>query len=382
MFKTDLRRAYRQLSYCSSSYNLVAFVWKKHIFCDTVLSMGSRSSAYCCQKFTNAISFIMYKLGIHILNYLDDLASETKQNAYFAYNTMQVMLEKCGIEEAKNKACPPSTSMIFVGVLFNTQSMTIEITSERLKEIISLLTSWLIKDKASLKEIQSLLGKLNFIAACVRPGRVFISRMLRWLKVLYKEDADLHIILSYVKKDILWWHTFLPYYNGVSMMLYEEWCFPDSVFSSDACLQGLGGFWEGKFFHSKFPTKFTSKKYSINILKMFAIIVCLKLWGKFYKGKRIQIFCDNESVCYCLNTGKSQHGILQSCLREVAFLVAVNEFQIRAVHLSSGSNRIADTLSRWEIDQCHRDQFFELTKGCVLEEYVVSAGMFDFENSW
>ena len=108
--------------------------------------------------------------------------------------------------------------------------------------------------------------------------------------MLYKEDADLHIIPSYVKKDILWWHTFLPYYNGVSMMLYEEWCFPDSVFSSDACLQGLGGFWEGKFFHSKFPTKFTSKKYSINILEMFAIIVCLKLWGKFYKGKRIQIF--------------------------------------------------------------------------------------------
>ena len=110
--------------------------------------------------------------------------------------------------------------------------------------------------------------------------------------------------------------------------------------------------------------------------------MCLKLWGKFYKGQRIQIFCDNESVCYCLNTGKSQHGILQSYLREVAFLAAIHEFQIRAVHFSSGSNRIADTLSRWKIDQCHRDQFFELTKGCVLEEYVVSAGMFDFENSW
>ena len=99
-------------------------------------------------------------------------------NCHIAYNTMQVMLEKCGIEEANNNACHPSTSMIFVGVLFNTQSMTIKITAERLKEIISLLTSWLNKEKASLKEIQSLLGKLNFIAACVRPGRVFISRML------------------------------------------------------------------------------------------------------------------------------------------------------------------------------------------------------------
>ena len=52
LHKTDLRRAYRQLSYCPSAYNKVAFIWKKHIFFDTVLCMGSRSSAYCCQIFT------------------------------------------------------------------------------------------------------------------------------------------------------------------------------------------------------------------------------------------------------------------------------------------------------------------------------------------
>ena len=75
LFKTDLSHAYRQLSYCPSSFNLVTFIWKKHIFCDTVFTMGSSSSAYCCQKFTNAISFILFKIGIYVLNYLDDLAS-------------------------------------------------------------------------------------------------------------------------------------------------------------------------------------------------------------------------------------------------------------------------------------------------------------------
>ena len=336
LFKTDLSRAYRQLSYDPSAFNKVAWVWKKKThFCDTVLCMGSRSSAYCCQKFTNAISFILFKLGIYILNYLDDLASaELKENAVFAFKTLQAILQKCGIDEAKHKACPPSTSMTFVGVLFNTITMTIEITPGRLQEIMSLLSVWLDKSEASLKEIQSLLGKLNFVAPCVRPGRIFISRMLKWLKVLYRQNSNLNVIPGYVKKDILWWHTFLPQYNGVSMMLYEEWYAPDSIFSSDACLQGCGGFWEGKYFHSNFPDYFEKLKYNINILEMFAIIICLKLWGKFFKGKRIQIFCDNESVCFCLNTGKSQNEILQSCLREVAFLAAICEFQITAVHLS------------------------------------------------
>ena len=82
LYKTNLRRALRQLSLCPSSYHLVGFVLTKHIFCDCVLPMGAKSSAFLCQRFSNAISFILFKIGIYILNYLDDLASaETKQNA-------------------------------------------------------------------------------------------------------------------------------------------------------------------------------------------------------------------------------------------------------------------------------------------------------------
>ena len=125
---------------------------------------------------------MMFKIGISVLNYLDDLASaEKKELAEFGFTTLRKILCKCGIEESVEKACPPSTIMTFIGILFNTEKMTLEVTPERLVEIRSLLTVWLNKETASIKEIQSLLGKLNFIAACVRPGRIFISRMLKWL---------------------------------------------------------------------------------------------------------------------------------------------------------------------------------------------------------
>ena len=78
--------------------------------------------------------------------------------------------------------------------------MTLEVTPERFVEIRSLLTVWLNKETASIKEIQSLLGKLNFIAACVRPGRIFISRMLKWLKVLYHADNNKHPIQKLCEK--------------------------------------------------------------------------------------------------------------------------------------------------------------------------------------
>ena len=295
LYKVDLRKAFRQINICPGQYNLVSFIWKKHIFCDTVLSMGARSAAYCCQRMTNAFAFIMFQIGICLLNYLDDLASaETPELAHFSFNTVRSVLRKCGIEESQNKACPPSTIMAFIGVLFNTNTMTIEVTPERLNEIICLLRSWLDKTTASLREIQSLLGKLNFIAACVRPGRIFISRMLKWLKSLNKETSNRHQqveIPMYVKKDVLWWYRFLPVYNGVSLMLYEEWCLPDEICSSDSCLHGCGGFWLGKYFHVSFPTKFKEKNFHITILEMFAVVICLKLWGSNFKGMKIQMFC-------------------------------------------------------------------------------------------
>ena len=324
--------------------------------------MGCRSSAYIAQRFSNALTFILFKLGIYILNYIDDLASaERVENAHFAFLTLRKVLCQCGVEEAIKKACFPSTKMSFIGVLFNSETMTIEITEERLKELNLLLRSWLDRENATLRDLQSLIGKLNFVASCVRPGRIFISRLIKWLKVLYKEKpGTLHNIPDFAKKDILWWYKFLPHYNGISMMLYEEWCQPDSIFSSDSCLLGCGGFWQGSYFHTNFPDFILERNLNINVLEMLSIIVCLKLWGKYFKSKRIQIFCDNEAVCQVISSGRAKCELLQSGLREIAYLAAILEFEIKTVHLDSKTNRISDLLSRFHLDPKNESQFFSV----------------------
>ena len=114
LFKKNLHHAYRQISIDLGDFSLVAFIWGKHIFCDTVLSMGLKSSAAICQRVTNAISFIMFQIGIAILNYLDDLAgAEKKEHANFAYLRLGTVLGRCGINEAPDKACSPTEVMIF-----------------------------------------------------------------------------------------------------------------------------------------------------------------------------------------------------------------------------------------------------------------------------
>jgi hypothetical protein len=63
-----------------------------------------------------------------------------------------------------------------------------------------------------------------------------------------------------------WWYAFLPVFNGVSMMAVKEWSYPDTVFSCDACLEGLGGMFEDQFVHAIFPPFITEQNLHINCL--------------------------------------------------------------------------------------------------------------------
>jgi hypothetical protein len=76
-----------------------------------------------------------------------------------------------------------------------------EVTEERLLEIKNLIQVCLHKTEATLREIQSLIGKLNFVASCVRSSRIFISRLINWLKDLYSYISYIYVpIPSEVKK--------------------------------------------------------------------------------------------------------------------------------------------------------------------------------------
>ena len=56
--------------------------------------------------------------------------------------------------------------MIFVGILFHTKKLTISIDEQKLAEISQLVLNWPTKQVCNKKELQSLLGKLNFVSVC------------------------------------------------------------------------------------------------------------------------------------------------------------------------------------------------------------------------
>jgi hypothetical protein len=80
---------------------------------------------------------------------------------------------------------------------------------------------WDNKQLASKREVQSLVETLNFAGSCVEPGRICISRLLSWIRSIYSDEGKV-LVPEFVKKDIKWWKTFLPLFNGIFMMMKKK----------------------------------------------------------------------------------------------------------------------------------------------------------------
>ena len=126
LYKRDLKRAYRQLPVDPYDYPLLGYSWCDRFYFDIRLPMGLCSAAMICQRVTNAVCFMLSKSGCAVLSYLDDfMGISAPTMAFEHYRLCGSLLYALGLQESLHKACPPSTQMTCLGVLFDTVALTV-----------------------------------------------------------------------------------------------------------------------------------------------------------------------------------------------------------------------------------------------------------------
>ena len=132
------------------------------------------------------------------------------------------------------------------------------------------------------------------------------------------------------------------------MINIAKWTSTDKLLSTDACFAGCGGVCDDQYLHAGFAPFIFEQHLDISFLELLTIVVALKLWGARWTGLRITVRCDNEAAVTVVNTGRCRNPFMNSCLRELCYLAALYEFEVRAVHVPGVSNHFADLLSRWD----------------------------------
>ena len=147
--------------------------------------------------------YIMSCMGNYLLNYADDfLGVEYETRVNVAREAFLRLLEKVGTARSIKKSVAPTQVIEFIGNLVNTIDMTLGVTPQRKVEVLEELEKWRGKVTCMRRQLESLIGKLQFMSNCIGPGRLFVSRLLEEMKGMQRNKV--YLVNQEMRKDVKW----------------------------------------------------------------------------------------------------------------------------------------------------------------------------------
>ena len=192
------RKIFAGKTYVSSAFRLVPLLqkcWKWLImkaqdprsgewryFVDKCLPFGASISCAIFQRISDALKYLIeYRMASwdSITNYLDDFLfiALTLIRCNFLIQQFLDMCNEIGIPIALEKTVWATLQIVFLGILLDCEHLCLGIPIEKRDKALYLLNSMLSKKKATVKDIQTLCGYLNFLGKAIFPGRMFTCRM-------------------------------------------------------------------------------------------------------------------------------------------------------------------------------------------------------------
>ena len=316
IWKRDLSRYYLQIPLDPREYHKVSFIWRSCLYFFCGFMFGLRHAGYQGQRITDAVTWVHRRLGLETeseemfnsLNYSDDIGGceENIDRANAAFDSLAVLLEDLGLTESKSKAHSPSTCMPYLGVEFDTVKMVMRVPPEKFAELQDILGTWSRKTTSTKKNLQQLLGKLFWVARCVRFSRGFMSRLLAQLRAMHKLSENKKSPLSSdCRLDISWWSRYMRQFNGTELIYPSDPLDLDLdqlldtnaiVNCGDAQPMGAGSYCGDEYWSRQFPRWLQDAKIPIHLKEFWTVIVSARLWGDTWRGHLVYIFCDNTAV--------------------------------------------------------------------------------------
>ena len=256
-------------------------------------------------------------------------------------NDSKISVSEAGVPIAEHKTAEPLT---FLGVEIDSEQLTLRLPEEKLTEIRALILSWLHKKVAVARDLKSLVGKLENACKVVRPGRSFLRHMLDLLHGVHSNRRLIRLSEAF-RSDVLWWHTFLEGWNGISMIPYGDSRPADVVVHTDASgALGCAAWWQNGWFQYSWPLEWRTTHISPK--EALPIVLACAVWGKVWSNKKIQVYCNNAAVVISLNAGSSKDQWTMHVIRCLFFIKVSFGLTVTISQIPGKENILADTLSR------------------------------------
>jgi len=323
-------------------------------FVDTYLPFGLRSSPSLFLRYADSLAYIMEQRGvIPVWHYLDDFWTcgppAPDKSCKTNLNSMLSTCTELGFTANPKKTTEPCTKLELLGIELDSVSQEARITESRLQETTDLILKWQSRRSCTKRQLQSLIGKLNFICSVCRPGRTFLRRMIDLLKKARHPGHRLRLN-SGIFKDLRWWNYFLSDWNGRTFFYDEKWSTNSCLhLYTDACTTSFGALFEDYWLYDTFDMVGVPNRRSITFKELYAITMAITVWATLLQTKNIVFHCDNQAVVHILNSGSSRCPHIMTLIRYLFYVCARFNIVIKSVHIPGIQNCASDALSRLQV---------------------------------
>lgn len=357
--KADLKDAFRLLPINCDDFNLLGFTLGGDFFFDMALPMGLKISCRYFELFSTFLDWLINSImGRRLcVHYLDDwlffspMASQAESSLCMqVLKRFFAMCKLLGIPVAEEKTVLPCTCLTFLGLEIDTNAQQVKVPQCKLDACGQKLKAVQNKSSISLRELQSLLGYLNFLTRAVSGGRTFLQRLVHLTRGVLDKTVAIEIG-SEAQADISMWLCFLKEFNGVTMFLPSEWLQSSVIhlYTDAAKTLGFGAFFKGRWFNGTWQEVNVSANNSIAYLEYVPVLLAMLVWGLELSNTKIMLHSDNQAVVAIMNRQSSKCPHIMRLVRRLTLTCLRHNIVLRGEYIQGCSNTIADKLSRFEM---------------------------------
>lgn len=351
MCKIDLHSAYRSVPIHPYDYNFTGLQFHfsgdkgPTYMVDCRLPFGSNKGPMIFHRISQAVKRMMARRGYeNIVVYLDDFLciADSYEKCVETQNILLSLLIELGFEISWKKATGVSQVVEFLGITIDSRVCSASLSSEKVKSLLEKLKTFESKRRASKKQLQSLVGSLNWATQVIRGGRFFLHRILESMNNLREQHHKCKLSADFMK-DLKWWIEYLSVFNGI-VYTRDTSTVP---LHSDACGLGGGVFTQGMWRYFNFESDLPEyRHHHINYKEVITAVKGVIWFAPLLQGKEVLVITDSTVAKAIINKGRSKNKTINIALREMFWVTESFNIKVRAIHLPGVLNQIPDSISR------------------------------------
>ena len=354
----DLEDAYFNVPMSVDSQDYLAFVVDGVVYVFLRLPFGLALAQWAFHRVMRPIKGFCHCQGLRLHSYLDDffLLQRSQQELQVDTNYLLEVFVSLGVKINFQKShLSPSRTVEYLGVMFHLDVGILSLPLSKITAIHSLCRNLMVKSQLSRRQLERLVGTLNFASKFVPLGVFHLRPLVSWMNLHTSPSTrDLPVPLDALFKSHLRVWLELDLLNASVPMSLPT---PSINLMTDSSLYGWSGVILPHSTSGVWPPSYAGM--SINWLELMAVKNSLESFVHILQDQSVLLMSDNTTSVACLrHQGTYRSADLMSLTRSILEFCHLHSITLVPRHLSGDLNTMADLHSRrgpvgaeWSLDR-------------------------------